>query len=87
MATIRVNDKTREELLRYAAEIQGKLGRRISFDEAIMALIQESRGVKEARTDFKQFFGSLEGQRGVWRELEEFRRDERRNLERKARAA
>lgn len=41
---------------------------------------------KEAHARFEQLFGSLKGEKDVWKELEELRRDERRKLERKAEA-
>ncbi len=85
--TIQVEETTRDELLRYASELQTRLGRRITFDAAIMTLIDESRGVRDARGRFERLFGSLKGEKGVWEELEEHRKDERRRLERKARAA
>ena len=85
--TLQVDEKTRELLLRYAAEIQAKLGRRVSFDETIRTLIEDATGEKEARSRFDQMSGLLRGEKGIWRELGEVRRDERRRLERKARLA
>ncbi|RLE96304.1 MAG: hypothetical protein DRJ57_05690 [Thermoprotei archaeon] len=44
MPVIRVSENTKRELLRYAAELQAKLGRRVSLDEAIASLLREARG-------------------------------------------
>ncbi|MDK2465172.1 MAG: hypothetical protein QI223_10430 [Candidatus Korarchaeota archaeon] len=37
--TIQVSEKTKRELLKFVSELQARLGRRISFDEAIMTLL------------------------------------------------
>lgn len=41
---IRVSESTKRELLRYAAELQAKLGRKVSLDEAIANLLREAKG-------------------------------------------
>ena len=43
MPVIRVSESTKRELLRYAAELQARLGRRVSLDEAIASLLREAR--------------------------------------------
>jgi hypothetical protein len=79
--TIQVSKKTQSELLRVAAELQAKLGHRVSYDEAISMLIQQSRTLRQARDDFEGLFGSLKNDRTVWRELRRLRRSENQRLE------
>lgn len=67
--------------------MQGRLGRKVTFDEAIAVLVAEAEGSKQAREKFDSLFGSLKGEGSVWRELETFRRSERVALERRARPA
>jgi len=43
MSVIRVSKNTKIELLRYASELQIKLGRKVDFDEAIAHLLKEAR--------------------------------------------
>ncbi len=43
MSIVRVSKSTKMELLRYASELQMKLGRRVDFDEAIAHLLREVR--------------------------------------------
>ena len=43
MSVIRVSKSTKVELLRYASELQMRLGRRVNFDEAIAQLLREAR--------------------------------------------
>lgn len=80
VTTIQLDEKTRDELFKVVADLQS------SFDEAIMTLIHQTRGVAEARARFEALFGILRGDRDAWRELESLRRGERRRLERIARA-
>lgn len=87
VTSIQVDEKTREELLKYASELQSQTGMRVSFDEAIARLLEEVKGVREAREKFEALFGSLRGERGVWRELEALRRAERRDVEERAESA
>lgn len=85
--TIQVSEKTQSELLRVAAELQAKLGHRVSYDEAISMLIQQSQTLQQARDDFGGLFGSLGGDRTVWRELRQLRKAENQRLERLAKSA
>jgi hypothetical protein len=85
--TVQLDEKTKETLLKYASDLQMKLGRKITFDEAIRFLVQEVRGTSEAREKFDSLFGSLAGRNDLWRELEETRKRERIAVERKARAS
>ena len=84
--TIQVNEKTRDELFKVVANLQSRLGRRVSFDEAIMTLIHEARDVSAARKDFEALFGSLQGDRDAWHELKSLRAKEARRLEQIARS-
>ena len=43
MSVIRVSKSTKVELLRYASELQIRLGRKVNFDEAIAYLLREVR--------------------------------------------
>jgi len=87
VTTIQLDEKTRDELFKVVASLQSKLGRRVSFDEAIMILIQDMRGMAAAIKRFEALFGGLRGDREVWHELESLRGKETRRLERIARSA
>ncbi|RLG50961.1 MAG: hypothetical protein DRN96_06455 [Thermoproteota archaeon] len=43
VAVIRVSEAVKRELVRYAAELQAKLGRKVSLDMAISFLLREVR--------------------------------------------
>lgn len=43
MSTISVKEDVKEDLLRYASELQVKMGRRVDFNEAIRFLLMERR--------------------------------------------
>jgi hypothetical protein len=85
--TIQLNEKTRNELFKVVASLQSKLGRRVSFDEAIMTLITETRDVSAAREKFEVLFGSLHGDHYAWQELESLRSKDVRRLEPIAKSA
>lgn len=85
--TVQIDEKTKEALLRFASGLQVRLGRKVTFDEAISVLVAEAEGSKQAREKFDSLFGSLAGERSVWRELETFRKSEKVAVERKARSA
>ena len=87
VTTIQLDENTRDELFKVVASLQSKLGRRVSFDEAIMILIQDMRGVAEARKRFEALFGGLREDREAWHELESLRGRETKRLERIARSA
>ncbi len=76
--TIQVSEETQAKLLHLAAELQAKLGKRVSYDEAITLLIEQSRGVEEARERFHKLFGSLRGDKEAWKNLQQFRREDKR---------
>lgn len=85
--TVQIDEKTKEALLRFASSLQGRLGRKVTFDEAIAVLVSEAEGSRQAQEKFDSMFGSLSGERGVWRQLEAFRKSERVAIERKTRSA
>lgn len=80
--TIQVSEETQGKLLRLAADLQARMGRRVSYDEAISMLIDQARGFQEARSQFEKFFGSLKGERLAWTEFRRLREEEKRRLER-----
>ncbi len=82
--TIQVDEKTRQALLRYASRMQARLGRKVTFDEAIKLLMEDARETGEARRKFETLFGGLAGEAGLWEELEAERKSERTSIERKA---
>jgi hypothetical protein len=85
--TVQIDEKTKEALLKFASSLQERLGKRVTFDEAIAALVAEAEGSRQAREKLDSLFGSLARERGLWRELESFRRKEKEAVERKARPA
>lgn len=85
--TVQIDEKTKEALLRFASNLQARLGRKVTFDEAIAVLVAEAEGSRQAQEKFDSLFGSLAGEKGVWRELETLRRSERTAVERKAHTA
>ncbi len=84
MTTVQIDEETKRELVRYASNLQARLGRKVSFDEAIKTSLEEVKGLEEARTRFASLYGSLSGEKGVWKDLENMKRKERLVLERKA---
>ena len=84
--TIQVSEETQARLIQLAAELQAKLGRRVSYDEAITLLIDQSRGVEEARDRFHKLFGSLRGDKEAWKNLQQLRREDKR-LERPSKSS
>ena len=62
--TLQVDEKTREALLRYASILQTRLGRKVTFDEAIRSLLEESDRATAARRKLDGLFGSLTGEKG-----------------------
>ncbi len=79
--TIQVSEETQSRLLRVAADLQAKLGHRVTYDEAITMLIEQSRTLQHAREDLENLFGSLKNQKSVWRELSRLKRSETQRLE------
>ena len=86
VTTIQVSEETQNKLLRVAAELQAKLGHRVSYDEAISVLIQGSGVQQQSRDSFRTLFGSLKNEKKVWKELRELKRSENQRLERLAKS-
>ena len=86
--TIQVSERTKRELLKFASELQARLGRRVSFDEAIMTLLEERRRVKLARERLRSMRGILKGKREAVESLiRELRVQEEERLERLQKSA
>jgi hypothetical protein len=79
--TIQVDEKTRKELFRVVSELEREKGRRVTFDEAIMALIERERAKESARAKFHSLYGTLGPDGKAWSELRRLRRAERDRLE------
>lgn len=88
MATsIQLSEETRRELFKIVTELQAKVGRKVSYDEAIRILILQTKGVEDARRKFEDMFGILAGEKSVWADLRKLRREEEKRLERLAKSA
>lgn len=85
--TIQVDEKTRKELFRVVSQLEREKGRRVTFDEAIMALIERERAKESARAKFHSLYGTLGPDAKAWSELRKLRRAERDRLERLVEAA
>lgn len=76
MSTISIKEDVKEELLRFASQLQIKLGRRIDYNEAIRHLLRQRRKhptlLKEACTPMP---GADDARRAL---VEERRRDDKR---------
>jgi hypothetical protein len=81
MTTISVSTEVRDELLRYAAELQAKLGRRVDLEEAVRHLLSR-RKPKDPRL-LKEACKPIPGAKTAVRELLEERKHDERRLERK----
>ncbi|MFI5422281.1 MAG: hypothetical protein ACHQ1H_15065 [Nitrososphaerales archaeon] len=87
VTSVQIDERTKRELLDYASSLQSKLGRKVSFDEAIKLSLEEKKGVEVARRKFGTLFGSLSDDRkSAWIELEKARRADKKALEKKAAA-
>ncbi len=80
--TIQVSERTKRELVKFVSELQLKLGRRVSFDEAILTLLKGKRRSSRAKRELRSFRGILAGkEREVRKLLEDLRREEETRLE------
>jgi hypothetical protein len=84
--TIQVDEKTRRELFRVVSRLEREMGRRVTFDEAIMALIERERAKESARAKFHGLYGTLGPDTKAWSELRKLRRAERDRLEKLVKA-
>ncbi|MGA2238499.1 MAG: hypothetical protein ABSG74_04735 [Candidatus Bathyarchaeia archaeon] len=80
--TIQVEEKTRQQLFRIVSELEREKGKRVSYDEAIIALIERARGRDTARVRFRSLYGTLGPDSRVWVELRGLKRSEKARLER-----
>jgi hypothetical protein len=46
MTTIAISETTRKELLRFASELQIKLGRKVNYDEALKHILFHNKSLK-----------------------------------------
>ena len=81
MTTISVSAEVRDELLRYAAELQAKLGRRVDLEEAVRHLL--SRRTPKDPHLLKEACKPIPGAKTAFRELLEGRKHDESRLERK----
>lgn len=68
--------------------MQTKLGRKVSFDDAIRASLNERKVVEEARRKFDSLYGSLseKAKKNFWKDLNHSKKVDRIALEKKASA-
>ncbi len=85
--TIQLSEETQGKLFQLVARLQSELGKRVSYDEAIALLIEQTQGTQEARDHFEKLFGALRGEKGAWEDLRQLRRTENQRHERLARTA
>jgi hypothetical protein len=85
--TIQLSEETQRKLFQLVARLQSELGKRVSYDEAIALLIQQTQGTQDARQHFEKLFGALRGKKGVWEDLRQLRKTENQRHERLARSA
>ena len=86
VTSVQIDERTKKELLEYASSLQTRLGRKVSFDDAIKLSLEEKKGVEEARRKFGSLYGCLSKDKSVWKELENARKADRIALEKKAAA-
>lgn len=87
VTTIQVEEKTRDELFKLVAELERRKGRHVTYDEAIMTLMEDARRRDSARVQFRQLYGTLGPDEQAWEELRNLRRGEKLRLERIGRAS
>ena len=80
--TIQVEERTRQELFRIVTELEREKGRRVTYDEAIMVLIERAKLRNAARARFRSLYGTLGPDSGAWVELRKLRKGEKARLER-----
>ncbi len=87
VTTIQVDEDTQKRLFAKVAELEARLGRRVSYDEAISLLLDESGETREARIQFTKLYGVLKNDKRVWAQLRRLRHEEKSRLERLGRLA
>ena len=84
MSTVQVAGDVKKELFAVAAELQSKLGRRVSLGEAIKVLLEAYRAKERDAAKMLSLFGCLGSTSEARRLLRELRAGEERGLERLA---
>jgi len=82
MTTVQVDEDVKRELFTVAAELQSKLGRRVSLSEAIKFLLQLYRARNRDVDKILSLFGCLGPSVDARRALKELRTMEEKSLER-----
>ncbi|MGH7773605.1 MAG: hypothetical protein ACREQA_15380 [Candidatus Binatia bacterium] len=85
VTTVQIDEETQKRLFNLVAELEAKLSRRVTYDEAIRMLLRgvtSPAEVLEARERFKKLRGSLRGDKEAWRDLRRLRAEEEKRLER-----
>ena len=82
VTTIQVDEKTKEQLFELASKLERTMGRRVTYDEAIRALLSEVQKTRSARYRFRKQYGALGPDPKAWQELTKLRRSEKARLER-----
>ena len=84
LSTIQVEDDVKRELFMVAAELQSKLGRRVSLSEGITMLLDVYKKREREKGKILSLFGSLGPTLEARELLRELRAEEDRDLERLA---
>jgi predicted CopG family antitoxin len=82
MTTVQVEDDVKRELFSVAAELQARLGRKVSLNEAIRILVESYRSKDRDVKEILSFFGSLSRGQEARELLKEMRHEEDFRLER-----
>jgi len=82
MTTVQVEDDVKRELFSVAAELQARLGRKVSLNEAIKILVESYRSKDRDVKKLVSLFGSLSPGQEAREFLKEMRREEDLRLER-----
>jgi len=85
MSTVQVEDDVKRELFAVAAELQSRLGRRVSLNETIRMLLKAYRSKERNVARMLSLFGSLGSASESRKLLTELRAEEEMNLGRLAR--
>lgn len=81
MSTVQVEDNLKKELFAVAAELQSKLGRRVSLSEAIKVLLESYKTKKRDIAKMLSLFGCLSPTSETKTLLRELRAGEEKSLE------
>ena len=85
--TIQASEETRRELFRLVAELEVKLGRKVTYDEAIVMLISHIGGVGEWGKKFRDLFGIAAGERKVRNDVRKLRTEQEKRFARLGKSA